>query len=84
MKNVTIAIDDDTYHAARVEAAKRKTSISAVVRTLLAGFAQGKLPIPETDPLNEERKNREELVSLFREANLVLGYKPTREKTYER
>jgi hypothetical protein len=35
LKHITVAIDDITYHHARVWAAKRNTSISAVVRYLL-------------------------------------------------
>jgi hypothetical protein len=35
MKNITVSVDDDLYHAARVEAAKRRTSLSALVREFL-------------------------------------------------
>jgi hypothetical protein len=70
------------YHAARVEAAKRRTSVSAVVRAYLQTFAQGKSPVES--PEDHDRKERAELVRLFRQANLVLGYKPTRKKSYKR
>ena len=36
MKNLTITLDDETYAAARVAAAKRSQSVSALVRSLLA------------------------------------------------
>ncbi len=82
MKNITLSVDDAVYHAARVEAAKRRTSVSAVVRAYLRTFAQDK--ISTESPAERDRRERAELVRLFRQANLVLGYKPTREKTYER
>ena len=82
VKNLTLSLDDAVYHAAGVEAAKRRTSLSAVVRAYLRTFAQGKIPAESTE--ERDRKERAELVRLFREANLVLGYKPTREKSYER
>ena len=82
VKNLTLSLDDAVYHAARVEAAKRRTSLSAVVRAYLQTFAQGKISLESAE--ERERKERAELVRLFREANLVLGYKPTREKSYER
>jgi hypothetical protein len=82
VKNLTLSLDDAVYHAARVEAAKRRTSVSAVVRSYLQDFARGKTPV-ESAALRDQ-KERAELVRLFRQANLVLGYKPTRAKTYER
>ena len=79
-----MSVDDELYHAARVAAAQQRTNVTAVLRGYLVAFVRGKAPLmraPQDDP---ERKNREELVGLFRGAKLVLGYKPTREKTYER
>ncbi len=40
MKNITVAIDDDTYRFARIKAAERGTSVSAMVREYLAGLAE--------------------------------------------
>jgi plasmid stability protein len=37
--NLTLAIDDDLLRLARVRAAEQGTSVNAVVRDLLAGFA---------------------------------------------
>jgi SOS-response transcriptional repressor LexA len=36
MKNISVSIDDDLYEATKFEAAKRQTSVSALVRELLA------------------------------------------------
>jgi len=82
VKNLTLSLDDAVYHAARVEAAKRRTSVSAVVRTYLQEFAQGRISVESA--VLRDRQKRAELVRLFRQANMVLGYKPTRQKTYER
>jgi hypothetical protein len=80
-----VSVDDELYHAARVAAAQRKTNVTAVLRGYLTAFVQGKAPLLTESPEdNPDRKNREELVRLFREANLVLGYQPSRDQTYER
>lgn len=35
MKNITVSVDDETYRLARVKAAERGTSVSAMVREYL-------------------------------------------------
>ena len=45
MKNVTIALDDDTHRKARVRAAELGTSLSALVKTYLTTLATGDAPI---------------------------------------
>ena len=35
MKNITVAVDDDVYSRARIAAAERSTSVSALVRDYL-------------------------------------------------
>jgi plasmid stability protein len=39
MKNITVSVDDETYRRARIAAAKRDTSVSAMVRVLLGQIA---------------------------------------------
>jgi plasmid stability protein len=49
MKNITVAIDDETYRRARIWAAERGTSISAMVRcilTTLPSRAPARRPLP--------------------------------------
>ena len=41
MKNVTIALDDDTHRKARIRAAELGTSLSALVKDYLNGLAAG-------------------------------------------
>ena len=35
MKNITVSVEDEIYHSARVRAAEQKTSISALVKKFL-------------------------------------------------
>ena len=84
MKNITLTVDDDVYDVVESEASKRQTSVRALIEGYLRTLGQGRTAVRPDWTEEEERKNREELVRLFREANLVLGYKPSREKTYER
>jgi hypothetical protein len=53
VKNITVSVDDATYHRARVRAAELRTSVSAMVRKML-NEAAGQ----ETD---QERLRRQEL-----------------------
>ncbi len=41
MKNVTIALDDETHRLARIRAAELGTSLSAMVKAYLQGIAAG-------------------------------------------
>jgi hypothetical protein len=36
MKNITVTVDDETYRRARIAAAERDTSVSALVKTFLS------------------------------------------------
>ena len=40
MKNITVSVDDDTYRLARIRAAERDTSVSALVKQYLASLAE--------------------------------------------
>ena len=41
MKNITVSVDEEVYHNARVEAAKQRKSLSALVGEFLAALARG-------------------------------------------
>jgi hypothetical protein len=41
MKNITISVDDETYRLARIKAAERATSVSALVKEFLSDLAVG-------------------------------------------
>jgi hypothetical protein len=80
MKNITLSVDDEVYHSARVEAARRHTSVSALVRTFLvalpAGGAAADAEVAERNRLME--------ALLRRTAHFRVGRKPTREEMHER
>lgn len=44
MKNITVSVPDDVYHAARVKAAELHTSVSALVREQLTQLAAHAAP----------------------------------------
>lgn len=64
MKNITLKIDDDTYRKARVRAAEKGTSVSAMVRDMLTSIA-------EESESNDARHQRivEEFNKIYAEAD---------------
>ena len=54
MRNITVSIDDDTYRRARVAAAQKDTSVSALVKAYLERIAA-----EETEMERLERRERE-------------------------
>lgn len=85
MKTVKLSVPDDVWQQARIKAAKHNTNLSGLVRCYLQAMVQGKAPII-TEETNDDadRQNRQALLSALQSTNLVLGYEPTRSKTYER
>lgn len=91
MKNITVSVGEEVYHAARVEAARRRKSLSALVRDFLAGLQAedqtkggrriGKVSV--RDPEIEERNRLMESL-LRRTAHFRVGRKATREEMNER
>jgi SMC interacting uncharacterized protein involved in chromosome segregation len=53
MKNITVSVDDDLYHRARVCAAEQKSTVSGLVKRFLAQVVQGE---SEFDRLNREEE----------------------------
>jgi hypothetical protein len=80
MKNITLSVDDEVYHAARVEAARRQTSLSALVRNFLTGLPAGG---SKSDTEIAERNRLMEAL-LRRTAHFRVGNKPTREEMHAR
>jgi len=60
MKSITVSLDDETYRRARMVAAERDTSVSALVKRFLFGLASGETGF---EPLRRlERAIRESIV----------------------
>jgi len=76
VKNITVSLPDDAYRRARIKAAERDTTVSALVREFLL-----KLGEDESDYERRRRLQTEVLASLkdFRAGNRV-----TREEAHER
>ena len=54
MRNITVSVDDETYKRARVAAAERDTSVSALVKAYLVQLASH-----ETEIERRKRQERE-------------------------
>lgn len=85
MKTVNLSIPEDVWREARIEAAKHNTSLSGLVRAYLMAMVKGKAPvIVEEESEDGDRRSRMNLLSALQSTELVLGYEPTRSRTYER
>ena len=51
MPNITLAIDDNTYRAARVVAAQRNATVSSMVRDYLRSLSTGRQASSRSDDL---------------------------------
>lgn len=80
MKNITVSVDDDVYHRARVRAAEQRTSVSAIVRRILSDVA--------SEETQEERLQRleDETVKKIRarKVEFSAGNRLPRGKVHER
>ena len=54
MKNITVSVDEEVYHRARVRAAEQKTSVSAIVRKLLEDVAREQTEFERLRALEEK------------------------------
>jgi hypothetical protein len=91
MKNITVSVGEEVYHAARVEAARRRKSLSALVRDFLGGLQpedpmkdDGRAGKASVRSAETEERNRLMESLLRRTAHFRVGRKPTREEMNER
>ena len=77
MKNITLAIDDEILDRVRVVAAKKRTSINAMVREFLSEIAT------RETKLSQARRGLLELMDRST-GDMGADWKWNREKTYER
>lgn len=80
-RNITLSIDENVVKAVRIYAAKRDTSLNALVREYL-----GKLASQEEESQEQRReKARKELLRLAKRSNAVVGEITwSREDLYDR
>lgn len=62
MKNLTVSLDDETYRRARMIAAERDTSVSALVKRFLLDLASGE---SETERLKRQERELRERITDF-------------------
>jgi len=76
MKNITVSLSDDIYRRARIKAAERDTSVSALVREFLTSLGE-----EESD---FERRKRLQAEALGSVKNFLAGDRMNREEAHER
>lgn len=76
MKNITVSVDDETYRRARIRAAERDTSVSAMVRDYLREMTEAETEF--------ERLKRKEAEARARVKNFRAADRLTRDELYER
>ena len=76
MKNLTVSLDDDTYRRARMIAAERDTSISALVKEFLLRLGSGE---SQDDRLKREERALRERITSFRASD-----KQSRDELHDR
>ena len=76
MKNITISLRDDLYRRARVKAAERDTSVTALVREFLTSLGE-----EESDFERRKRLQEQVLASV---KDFRAGDRMTREEAHER
>ena len=62
MKNITVSRDDETYRRARMIAAQRDTSVSALVKRFLRDLGSGE---SETERLKRQERELRERITDF-------------------
>jgi hypothetical protein len=66
VKNITVTVDDETYRRARIRAAERDTSVSALVARFLTELAARET---DAERLKREERALRERIGSFRAAD---------------
>ncbi len=67
MKNITVSVSDDIYHKARVRAAERKSTISALVKDFLTKIVE------EESSFERMKREEDELRQNMRQEGFVFS-----------
>lgn len=91
MRNITVAVDEETHRLARIRAAELDTSVSALVRDYLRGLSRGDRAATGVEAVLEseaERRHRllgEAIDDITRDGGgLRVGANTPREALYDR
>lgn len=83
MKNITVSVDEETYRRARIAAAQRDTSVSALVRDALKEIASnGAWESPNEELLRTLNEIRESMIA--RGSKFSAADRLPREELYDR
>jgi uncharacterized protein YdaU (DUF1376 family) len=63
MKNITVTLDDETYRRARIKAAERDSSVSALVKAFLIDLGAGE---SQNERLKREEREIRAKIGAFR------------------
>jgi predicted CopG family antitoxin len=66
MKNITVSVDEEIYRRARIKAAERDTSVSALVKRFLAELVADE---SDVERLKREERELRERIRSFRAAD---------------
>ena len=87
MRNITVAVDDETYRRSRIRAAELDTSVSALVRGFLQDLVEGRAQGAPAET-KEERRRRllEEVLADFnaRGVGVSVAGNLSRDELYDR
>ena len=68
MKNITVSLDDDLYRRARMIAAERDTSVSAMVKDFLSSLGAGE---SQVERLKREEREIRTRITAFRASDKI-------------
>ena len=87
MRNITVAVDDDTYRRSRIRAAELDTSVSALVRGFLQDLVEGRAQGAPAETKEEHRRRLlEEVLADFdaRGVGVSVAGNLSRDELYDR
>lgn len=76
MKNITVSVDDEVYRQAKIAAAVRSTSVSALVRSFLEGLTTER---PSFEELAQREKELRKTITGFSASDRL-----SRDELYDR
>jgi hypothetical protein len=79
VKNITVSVDDETYRLARIKAAERNSSVSALVKGYLL-----QLTAEESESERRKRLQRETLAAIRASQTFRAGDRLSRGELHER
>ena len=83
MKNITVSLDDEVYRQARIRAAERQTSVSALVRGYLMRLSTEEADTPEARFARGQRLE-DEILAKIKGISMTTGDRMSRDEMHDR